>query len=183
MKKCNRIIIFFVAIIIVFSFVNQNKIEKFFYPIKYSKYVEYYSKHYDLDKYLVYSIIKTESNFNPKAVSNKGAKGLMQITDVTAKWGSDVNKFGKIDIFDPETNIKLGTWYLNRLKKEFNGDLKLMISAYNGGSGNVRRWLRSEEYSVDGKSLTKIPFKETSKYNEKVIKNYKKYKEIYMQRR
>jgi len=160
--------------------VNYNQIERIFYPTEYSEYVEKYSKEYKVDKYLIYSIIKTESKFNPDAVSSKGAAGLMQITDVTASWAAKELKLKNADIHDPETNIRMGTWYLHRLNKEFKGDLSLMISAYNGGSGNVRKWLRSSKYSDDGKSLTQIPFKETSQYTEKVLKNYRKYREIYV---
>lgn len=160
--------------------VNYNQIERIFYPTEYSEYVEKYSEEYKVDKYLIYSIIKTESKFNPDAVSSKGAAGLMQITDVTASWAAKELKLKNADIHDPETNIRMGTWYLHRLNKEFKGDLSLMISAYNGGSGNVRKWLRSSKYSDDGKSLTQIPFKETSQYTEKVLKNYRKYREIYV---
>lgn len=160
--------------------INYNRIERNFYPTEYSKYVEKYSKEYKVDKYLVYSIIKTESKFNPDAVSSKDAVGLMQITKGTASWASRELKIKNADIRNPETNIRIGIWYLHRLEKEFRGDLSLMITAYNGGSGNVRKWLRSSEYSTDGKSLSQIPFKETSQYTEKVLKNYRKYKEIYI---
>lgn len=157
---------------------NYNNIEVKFYPTKYSQYVSYYSKKYNVDENLVYSIIKTESKFNPNAVSSKGAKGLMQITDVTANWASKELNLKDVNLHDPETNINIGTWYLSRLNKEFRGNLNLMISAYNGGSGNVRKWLKSSEYSEDGKNLTQIPFKETSQYTDKVLKNYRKYSEL-----
>lgn len=83
-----------------------------------------------------------------------------------------------MDIFDPETNIRLGCWYLNKLYKEF-GKLDLVIAAYNGGSGNVRKWLENNDYSKDGENLHDIPFEQTSKYVEKVKNNYKHYNEIY----
>ncbi|WP_330399758.1 lytic transglycosylase domain-containing protein [Peptostreptococcus faecalis] len=172
-------VIFLLVLIIIVSCINYKKIEKVFYPIKYSKYVEYYSRKYNIDKYLVYSVIKTESKFKEKATSNKGAKGLMQITDITAKWAAKELKLEKVDIYDPKTNIMIGTWYLGRLKKEFKEDFDLVIPAYNGGSGNVRKWLQSHNYSDDGKKLKDIPFRETSNYTRKVIENYKKYKEIY----
>lgn len=152
----------------------------FVYPIKYRREVEKYSKDFGVDKYLVYSIIKTESKFDEKAISNKGAKGLMQVTDKTAQWAARELRLGnRIDLFEPETNIKIGVWYLARLEKEFGGNLKLSIAAYNGGSGNVRKWLSEGEYSGDGKTLKRIPFKETSDYSYKVMKNYKIYKELY----
>ena len=181
MKKIyNKVILISILLLILVLCINYESIERKFYPIKYSNYVEQYSKEYDVDKYLVYSVIKTESKFNPEAVSSKGASGLMQITALTASWATKELKIEEdIDIHDPKTNIMIGTWYLSRLEKEFDGDLHLLISAYNGGSGNVRKWLNSPKYSNDGKSLKSIPFKETSQYTEKVLRNYRKYKELY----
>ena len=68
---------------------------------------------------------------------------------------------------------------LEKLEKEFDGDLNKMLAAYNGGSGNVNKWLRDEEYSKDGKNLDKIPFKETENYVKKVKADYEAYKKIY----
>ncbi len=153
---------------------------KFVYPIRYRQEVEEYSKEFGVDKYLVYSIIKTESKFDKDAVSNKGAKGLMQVTDKTSSWAAEELKLGSsINIFEPKTNIRIGVWYLSRLEREFHGNIDLSIAAYNGGSGNVRKWLNKDEYSKDGQSLMKIPFKETSDYTYRVMRNYKIYKKLY----
>lgn len=181
-KKRKNKFIFIVVVVLLVSIIGiklSTDIEKLLYPIEYSKYVERFSKEYNIDKYLIYSIIKTESKFNENAVSRKEAKGLMQITDQTAAWANEDLKIKNMDIFDPKTNINVGTWYLKRLEKEFKGDKTLMIAAYNGGSGNVRKWLRNKMYSKDGKTLYNIPFRETSGYTEKVLKNYDKYYEIY----
>lgn len=91
----------------------------------------------------------------------------MQILDITRDWGAEELNLKNVDIFDPETNIRLGCWYLSKLYKEF-GKLDLVIAAYNGGSGNVKKWLENNEYSKDGENLHDIPFKQTSKYVEKV---------------
>ena len=72
----------------------------------------------------------------------------------------------------------IGCWYLNRLYKEF-GNTDLVIAAYNGGSGNVSKWLADEKYSQDGKKLHIIPFDETDKYVKKVNRNYEQYNKIY----
>ena len=135
-------------------------------------------KYIGLDENLVYSVIKVESKFRKDAVSHKGAKGLMQISDITREWAKEEMNLGDIDIFDPKTNIKIGCWYLNKLYKEF-GRLDLVIAAYNGGSGNVNKWLSDYSYSKDGKSLDLIPFEETSMYVKKVTKNYKMYNKLY----
>nr|WP_300002795.1 lytic transglycosylase domain-containing protein [Tissierella sp.] len=139
------------------------------------------SKH-DIDPYLVTAIIDVESGFNKEAVSAKDARGLMQITEQTGKWGFEQLKMDDYDnekLFIPEVNIEIGTWYLQRLKQEFNGDMDLVLAAYNGGSGNVTKWLKDKEYSSDGKTLDKIPFKETENYVKKVNTRYEKYKKMY----
>ena len=82
-------------------------------------------------------------------------------------------------LYDPETNIMIGTWYLNTLYKEFDGNLDLVLASYNAGSGNVNKWLKDEEYSNDGKNLTIIPFKETKEYIERINDSYKIYSKIY----
>lgn len=152
------------------------------YPIYYKAYILKYSSENSLDPYLVTAVIKTESNFNSNAKSNKSANGLMQITDDTGQWISEqmnLTNFKTSDLNDPETNIKMGCWYLNNLKQEFNGNMDLVLAAYNGGRGNVKNWLQSKEHSQDGKNLQYIPFKETDKYIKRVKVNYNIYKVLY----
>lgn len=156
-------------------------IKKYIYPCKYADLISEFSSEYDLDPYLVLAIIKTESNFNANAESNKGAKGLMQIMDSTGKWISENLGSEYYDpniLFEPEVNIKFGCWYLKNLLQEFD-DLSLALAAYNGGSGNVTKWLKNPEYSSDGENLTYIPFKETKKYVDKVNTRYNIYKFLY----
>lgn len=178
MNKKKILIISIFIILFGVLFVESKAIQKIMYPKKYSVYVNKYAEMFNLDENLVYSVIKAESKFKKDAVSHRGAKGLMQISDITRDWAIEELQLGKIDIFDPETNIKIGCWYLNKLYKEF-GRLGLVIAAYNGGSGNVRKWLENNEYSKDGKNLHNIPFQETSTYVDKVRKNYVKYSKIY----
>ena len=178
-KNKARIVCIFVLVAILSIIIGNKQVSKVFYPTKYEKIVEHYSDLYDIDKYLIYSIIKTESSFNPNAVSTKNAKGLMQVTDITAEWVNEELRIKNMDIFDPDTNIRVGTYYLKKLENQFDGSLTLMIAAYNGGSGNVRKWLKNPQYSSDGVTLENIPFKETSGYTKKVLKNYELYKKIY----
>ena len=160
-------------------YLEGGRIKTLFYPKKYSVYVEKYAKEYNLDENLVYSIIKAESKFKKDALSRRGAKGLMQIADITKDWAiEELELNDDIDIYDPETNIRVGCWYLNTLYKEF-GKTDLVIAAYNGGSGNVNKWLEDEEYSKDGENLHAIPFSETDKYLNKVKNNYKQYNMLY----
>ena len=94
----------------------------------------------------------------------------MQISSTTGWWASEVlsiENFSLDMLFEPDRNIMIGTWYLNMLSKEFDDNLKLILAAYNGGSGNVNKWLEDDRYCEDGKTLKKIPFKETDQYVEK----------------
>lgn len=179
MNKKSIIILSVIVILGGACYFENGKMSELLYPRKYSVYVEKYSKEYNLDENLVYSIIKAESKFNPEAISRRGAKGLMQIADMTRDWAIEELHLNKdIDIYDPETNIMVGCWYLSRLYREF-GETDLVITSYNGGSGNVRKWLDDEEFSKDGERLHEIPFTETDRYLKKVKRYYSKYNELY----
>ncbi len=169
------LILVFIALIMVFTAV------RFIYPNKYSAYIKQYSEKYDIDPYLVQAIIKAESNFRPDAISRKNARGLMQISEITGAWGAQklkIENYSEEMLFDVETNITIGCWYLSVLYTEF-GDTDLVLAAYNAGSGNVSRWLKNRKLSSDGRKLDKIPFKETEQYLTRVKNNYKIYKILY----
>ena len=178
--KFKKIIIWLIVVIVILVG-GKYSAKKYLYPYKYEEIVNKYSYEYNLDPFLVLAVIKTESNFNTEAESSKGAKGLMQIMDSTGEWIAsklEIRNFNTNMLYEPEINIEFGCWYLNNLLNEF-GDLSLALAAYNGGSGNVTRWLNDPKYSRDGESLTYIPFKETKKYVDKVSTRYNVYKFLY----
>ncbi|GAA0177374.1 lytic transglycosylase domain-containing protein [Clostridium sediminicola] len=180
MKFLRKIILILLLIIILL--IGIRYIAKQFYPMKYQDYVMKYSKAYEVDPFFIYAVIKAESNFKESALSSKGASGLMQITPSTARWAADV--MGKTEytddiLFRPEFNIEMGCWYINNLRNEFGNNNKLILAAYNGGRGNVKKWLSNKAYSKDGKNLDNIPFGETDKYIKKVEVNYNIYKYLY----
>jgi soluble lytic murein transglycosylase-like protein len=98
-----------------------------------------YANHYSLDPTLIKSIIETESGFNPKAISPKGARGLMQLMPATAQ------RLGVSNSFDPEDNIRGGVKHFRSLMDNFNNDLKLSLAAYNAGENRVQRLGRIPE--------------------------------------
>lgn len=152
------------------------------YPISYQNLIDKYSKQFNVDPYLIAAMINVESRYDKDAMSHKEARGLMQISSSTGLWGAEalsIEDFQLEMLFDPETNIRIGTWYLDMLSKEFGNNPQLILAAYNGGSGNVGKWLKNSQYSDDGKSLKKIPFEETKAYVEKVSKNYNIYRILY----
>ncbi|MCI9575781.1 MAG: lytic transglycosylase domain-containing protein [Clostridiales bacterium] len=152
------------------------------YPEKYAEFVVPEAIKNGLEPELVYAIIKAESDFNPEAVSSVGAMGLMQMTPSTFEWVQTMipsdPAYEKEALFDPEVSIRYGCKYLAWNLKKF-GDLETALCAYNAGPGNVSQWLKTKQYSTDGKTLQYIPFKDTEAYVENVMRYYEKYKELY----
>ncbi len=178
--KFKKVIIWLFVIIVAVVGVKFG-VKKYAFPYKHKEVIDKYSKEYNLDPLFVLSIIKAESKFNPNAHSHKDAYGLMQITESTGKWIAEQMKmknFSTDMLYNEETNIKMGCWYLNNLNEEF-GNKDLVISAYNAGRGNVKKWLNDHNYSKDGKDIHYIPFPETKNYVEKVNIYYKIYKYLY----
>ena len=172
------IIIIVIAIIIPIIYIVTKKVV---YPIKYDLYVEKYSEKYDVDKYLIYAIIKAESKFNEKAESNKGAKGLMQLMYVTAKEvASKIEvELSEENIFEADININVGTKYISQLLEKYNNCTELALAAYNAGSGKVDSWIKEGTLEQNGSNIENIPYKETNNYVRKILRDYKIYKELY----
>ncbi|KEI04248.1 lytic transglycosylase [Clostridium botulinum] len=182
MKKRKFTAIWIVLIILIITVINIKPIGRILYPIKYKDYIMKYSEEYNLNPYLVSAVIKAESNFEKNAKSNKGAIGLMQLTPSTAKWAAKEMKVKnfKVDmLYNEEFNIKMGCWYIDNLKQEFNNNIKLVLAAYNGGRGNVKKWLNNKQNSKNGIDLNYIPFKETDKYVKKVDVSQKIFEFLY----
>lgn len=189
MKKFIRRLKVLIFIVIAFAAILflLDGVGKKMFPMEYKELVIKYAKENELDPLLVFSVIKAESNFDPQATSHKNARGLMQIIDNTGIWAAEkmgIEEFRAEYLYDPEVNIKIGCWYLKSLKNEmyrYNGEMNndLVLAAYNGGIGNVQKWLKDKEYSSSGKVLDKIPFRETDNYVRRV-NNYRKiYKKLY----
>jgi soluble lytic murein transglycosylase-like protein len=107
---------------------------------KIETWVELFAREYGVDPSLVLAVISVESNFNPRALSPKGASGLMQLLPVTAK------RFGVQDIWDPVQNIRGGISYLRWLIEQYSGRLRLVLSAYNAGEQAVEHYKRIPPY-------------------------------------
>ncbi len=155
---------------------------RIYFPLKYRNYVVKYLEQYDLDPFLVFSVIRVESSFRPDAISPRNAKGLMQVSDKTGKWAAnvlDIKDFEVDRLFEPELNIRIGCWYLKSLLQQFGRNEDTALAAYNAGSGNVSQWLQDSSLSRDGKLLDRIPFRETEKYLKRVKNSYSIYKKLY----
>lgn len=175
-KKRIVTVLLIIAVIISAVFLYKPYLRRFEYPLKYSKYVTASAERFDIDPLLIYSVMKAESKFEPNAKSDKEAQGLMQITPDTARWaleqiGLDENS----DIFRPEVNITVGSWYLAKLIFDHNGDLTAALAAYNAGSTNVNEWKNGENKLT----LDDIQFEETHDYVYKTLEYYENYKKLY----
>lgn len=169
-------------IFILFKVVKiDDIIMKKLYPLKYSEYVEKYAKEYNIDKYMVYAIIKAESNFNENAKSSSDAIGLMQIMEITAietarKMNLEVTEE---DLFKPDLNINIGLKYFTYLLNQYDNNYPLAIIAYNAGMGNVDAWIKDGTIKEDGTDIENVPFKETNNYVRKILRDYEIYKGLY----
>ena len=182
--RLSIILIFLLALgFVLFKVVRiQDIILKKIYPTEYSEFVEKYAEEYGVDKYLIYAVIKAESNFNPDVTSRADAVGLMQLLEETAVERSNIineEETENIDLYDPETNIRLGTSYLAYLLELYNDNMVLAITAYNAGLGNVQQWIQDGIIKQDGSDIENIPYQETNNYVRKILRDYQMYLKIY----
>lgn len=139
---------------------------------------------YDIEPALVFALIRQESGFNPRAQSHAGASGLMQLMPTTAKYIQDTYKLeasAENSLLDPSYNLTLGQHYIRHLleMEEVNGNLFYLVSSYNAGPGNLRRWKKEVAYQDDPLLfIESIPTRETRNYIEQVMANYWMYRSL-----
>ena len=158
--------------------------QQFTYPTSYEEYVLKYSREYNVEPEFVYAVIKTESSFDENAVSNVGARGLMQLMEDAYSWVryrlGEEGEYNFDEMFDPEKNIKYGTYYLSYLLDKYDGSIELSAAAYHCGLGLVDSWI--EDGTIDPKNfkIEQIPKEndQTSHYVSKITKAYDAYKSI-----
>ncbi|MCL1844539.1 MAG: ABC transporter substrate-binding protein [Defluviitaleaceae bacterium] len=147
------------------------------YPVRHMDVIREHAG--ELEPSLILAVIMAESSFREGAQSHVGAQGLMQIMPATAEdiarqMGLD---FQPDDVWVPEINIAMGSFYLNRLVRQF-GCVDVALAAYNAGQGNVNNWLGNPEFSGDGQNLDVIPFRETANYVRRVRQAQRMYEII-----
>ncbi|WP_319633388.1 lytic transglycosylase domain-containing protein [Paenibacillus psychroresistens] len=171
------------VILLGILYYQSNWLARIMYPIKYREAIEANAAKYGVDPLLVAAIIRVESNYKPELISIKGAVGLMQIMPDTAKWILEMEGFSKLSmdsLYEPKSNIMMGTKYINLLNKQFNSNMAEVLAAYNAGPGNVSKWRESNIWDGKLESIDQIRFWETRKYVDRVVYYYKKYQKIYM---
>lgn len=158
-------------------------IQKVQYPLKYEREVYRWAEEYQLDPYLIFAVIRTESGFDPKAQSSAGAIGLMQMTEDTFEW-----LCGKIapqeelvfdDLYTPDTSIRFGAYFISYCLARYENDVATAAAAYHSGTGAVDKLLMEEKYSTDGIRLSNFPYGATGHYVDKIQRSYQKYLSLY----
>ena len=135
----------------------------------------------NLDPYLVAALIRQESEFNPTAISHANACGLMQMLPAVGKSMArqeGLEHFQTFQLFDPATNIRLGTRYLRRTLDKFGGVTEYALAAYNAGDDRVLEWKAAGPYQGIDEFVESIPFTETREYVESILRNLETYKAI-----
>ncbi|NLC77073.1 MAG: lytic transglycosylase domain-containing protein [Clostridia bacterium] len=152
-----------------------------FYPLPYRDTIFAQAEAAGVDPYLVMAVIRVESKFRPKALSVRGAKGLMQLMPETARWaaGQMGEEYRPDLLFDVVYNTKIGCWYLASLIEEFDGNLPAALAAYNGGPNNVKQWLQEGKWNGELETVDDIPFQETRDFVRRVLKDHDTYRRIY----
>jgi soluble lytic murein transglycosylase len=158
-----------------FAYVHETQpvwYERLRYPLSYEQIVRGHAKNYDLDPALLAAVIYRESKFDAGARSSSGAIGLMQLLPETAKGialHTGGSRFVVADLFDPEINVRYGSFYLRRLIDKY-GDTRLALAAYNAGQANVDTWRAA------GKGIV---FPETREYVDSVLATRDVYADAY----
>jgi len=144
------------------------------HTVRYRDHIEKYAAQNDVHPAFIAAIILRESSYDPMAESNVGARGLMQVMPDTYEFVSGKLNDGASwdDMYDAETNIRYGCWYIGYLSKIFNGDPIRIACAYHAGPNNVKLW--AMKYAPDGVKLRleDIPMEDTQYYAGKVMNAY-----------
>jgi soluble lytic murein transglycosylase len=152
------------------------------FPLPFRPYLERYGKAHQLDLYLLAGLIRQESEFNPRAVSVAGARGLMQVMPSSGQQLARTLKtrgFRTSSLFRPDLNIQFGCYYLRDLIDTHEGSREAALAAYNGGSLRAENWLTWATYKEPAEFVETIPFTETRTYVQAVLRNAWMYSRIY----
>lgn len=182
MKRNRKMFILLGILLGVFLLINTPLVWKWMYPIKYQEEVIKASDRFKVNPHLVLAIIRAESDFSTDKVSKKGAIGLMQVMPDTAEWvviQGNLQPITKEQLFEAQTNIEIGTWYLAFLLQMFGGDQIKAIAAYNAGPGKVNEWIKQDLWDGTVQTVEDIPYGETRKYVQRVVYFQERYQQVY----
>jgi soluble lytic murein transglycosylase len=154
---------------------------KILFPQQYWSAIEQDSAKNGLDPYMVASLIRQESEFNPTAISSANAFGLMQLLPSVGRSMAKeegIRHFNEVELLNPETNIRLGTRYLKQTLDKFDGQAPYAFAAYNAGDSRVTDWQSIGKYHGMDEFVESIPFTETRDYVQAILRNESIYREL-----
>ncbi|MEI7473156.1 MAG: transglycosylase SLT domain-containing protein [bacterium] len=155
---------------------------KMIYPLRFLNIINKYAQYNNIDPLIALSLTREESYFNPLAVSYSNARGLMQILPGTAndvaRW-NNLSPVSAFELFDPETNIKIGTSYIKYTKSELWYNNMFAVAAYNCGPAAIKRWASKKTIQDYDEFVEDIPYAQTRTYVKKVFRTYWNYKRLY----
>ncbi len=149
------------------------------YPVHYYDEIKKYADRTGNNAPLMLGLTREESYFNPEASSGVGARGLMQIMPATADEIAKIKGLGAYNLYDAESNIKLGNYYYAYIKSLLSGHDISAIASYNGGIGAVTKWQKTLYYNDSDDFVEQIPYPETQNYVKKVFRSYWNYIRIH----
>jgi|GEM_PF-679105 soluble lytic murein transglycosylase len=149
-------------------------VERATHPLEYEETIRRVGEEHGVEPTLIAGVVYAESRFGHESESYQGAYGLMQILPSTADFISERSGI-QGDYRDPQTNLRMGAWYLSYLDGRYSGDERLVLAAYNSGEGRVDGWLSDEGFDV----RRDIPFAETRQYVDDVLEAREDYENLY----
>ncbi|HMD47893.1 MAG TPA: transglycosylase SLT domain-containing protein, partial [Bryobacteraceae bacterium] len=152
------------------------------FPLPYQKQLEDFCRPLSLDPFIVAALIRQESEFNPKAVSRSNARGLTQVMPSTGRELSRklrIPRYQTSMLFTPETNLKIGTYYLKALSDQLDGKWEATLASYNAGKSRVVGWMGTGTFHEPAEFVESIPFNETRVYVQSVLRNAEVYRRLY----
>jgi soluble lytic murein transglycosylase len=168
--------------VVLFILVAIPWFNRLIYPLEYEDFIIESAQVTGVDPYLVIAIIRTETKFDPDGKSRVGATGLMQLMPATVTEAVKKGNFSPSfhdDVNDPAVNIRLGSWYLAELTKQFRGNKIAVIAAYNAGPTRVKQWISQGVWDGTVENVEQIPYGETRHYVKRVTYLYERYQALY----
>jgi soluble lytic murein transglycosylase len=161
------------------------KFWEYLFPLPYQSDVVRNARAHNLDPFMVAALIRQESEFNPQALSRARAYGLTQVMPSTGRALArkvGIRRFSNRMLFQPSTNLKLGTYYLRSMLDKWDGRWEHTLASYNAGPNRVAEWITWNHCEEPAEFVESIPFTETREYVQAVLRNAALYRRIYEDR-
>jgi soluble lytic murein transglycosylase len=157
---------------------------RYLFPLPYRTYLLRHTKAHDLDSHMVAALIRQESEFNPRARSRANALGLTQVMPRTGRQlarRAGIRRFSTALLYQPEPNLRIGTYYLRTLLDRWGGKWEETLAAYNAGPSRAVNWVTWGDFREPAEFVETVPFTETREYIQAVVRNAALYRQIYQE--